>query len=114
MLKTVVVAMPIPPTYGGNNDLEIFMKWLQAFLNYLDVHQLVGERYDHHQVIIIRGVNPLLTSHLEIRVKQEVPQAPTLIGSHFTLPYNNDAHGNERISTGLVQHYNTMWSTKQH
>ena len=48
-LKTVVVATPIP-TYGGNDDLEIFMKWLQAFLNYLDVHQLVGKRYDHHQV----------------------------------------------------------------
>jgi hypothetical protein len=42
-LNTVVVAMPIP-TYGGNNDLEIFMKWLQVFLNYLDVHQLVGKR----------------------------------------------------------------------
>ena len=39
------------PTYGGNDNLEIFMKWLQAFLNYLDVHQLVGERYDHHWVI---------------------------------------------------------------
>ena len=51
-LKTVAAAMPIP-TYRGNDDLEIFMKWLQAFLNYLDVHQLVGERYDHHWVIMM-------------------------------------------------------------
>ena len=41
--------------YGGNDDLEIFMKWLQAFLNYLDIHQLVGERYGHHQVITMRA-----------------------------------------------------------
>ena len=52
-LKTVAVAMPIP-TYRGNDDLEIFMKWLQAFLNYLDVHQLVGEKYDHHRVTMMR------------------------------------------------------------
>ena len=51
-LKTVAAAMPIP-TYGGNDDLEIFMKWLQAFLNYLDVHQLVGEKYDHHRVTMM-------------------------------------------------------------
>jgi hypothetical protein len=52
-LKTVAAATPIP-TYEGNDDLEIFMKWLQAFLNYLDVHQLVGERYDHHRIITMR------------------------------------------------------------
>jgi hypothetical protein len=53
-LKTVAAATPIP-TYEGNDDLEIFMKWLQAFLNYLDVHQLVGETYDHHRVITMRA-----------------------------------------------------------
>ena len=53
-LKTVVASMPIP-TYRGNNDLEIFMKWLQAFLNYLDIHQLVGKKYDHHWVITMRA-----------------------------------------------------------
>ena len=52
-LKTVVAATPIP-TYGGNDNLEIFMKWLQVFLNYLDIHQLVGKKYDHHQVITMR------------------------------------------------------------
>ena len=53
-LKTVAAAMPIP-MYGGNDNLEIFMKWLQAFLNYLDIHQLVGKRYDHHWVITMRA-----------------------------------------------------------
>ena len=47
VLKTVVVATPTP-MYKGNDYLEIFMRWLQAFLNSLDIHQLVGETYDHH------------------------------------------------------------------
>ena len=50
-LKTVAVATPIP-TYEGNDNLEIFMRWLQAFLNYMDVHKT----YDHHRVITMHTV----------------------------------------------------------
>ena len=52
-LKTVAAATPIP-MYRENDDLEIFMKWLQVFLNYLDIHQLVGEIYNYHQVITMQ------------------------------------------------------------
>jgi hypothetical protein len=40
-VKSVAAIIPIP-TYGGNNDLEVFMKWLQGFLTFVNIHHLIG------------------------------------------------------------------------
>jgi hypothetical protein len=42
-IKTIAAVTPVPK-YGGNNDLEVFMKWLQGFLTFIDIHQLVGQQ----------------------------------------------------------------------
>jgi hypothetical protein len=42
-IKTIAAVTPVPK-YGGNNDLEAFMKWLQGFLTFIDIHQLVGQQ----------------------------------------------------------------------
>ena len=38
--------MPVPK-YRGDDDLEIFMKWLQGFLTFIDIHQLMGCSNDY-------------------------------------------------------------------
>jgi hypothetical protein len=39
-IKTVAAVTPIPK-YGGDDNLEAFMEWLQSFLKFLNIHQLV-------------------------------------------------------------------------
>jgi len=41
------------PKYRGEDDLEAFMKWLQAFLTFLDIHQLVGRDNDYNRILTI-------------------------------------------------------------
>jgi hypothetical protein len=41
------------PTYGGDDDLEVFMKWLQGFLTFIDIHQLVGFDNDYNRILTI-------------------------------------------------------------
>src|ERR1700692_687592 len=45
-IKSVATVTPVP-TYSGEDDLDTFMKWLQNFLTFIDIHQLVGEQNDH-------------------------------------------------------------------
>ena len=52
-MKNVAANTPIP-TYSGDDDLEIFMRWLQDFLAYIDINELVGETNDYHRVLTTR------------------------------------------------------------
>ena len=38
------------PTYGGDDDIETFMRWLNDFLNSLDTLQPMGEIRNHHRI----------------------------------------------------------------
>jgi hypothetical protein len=49
-IKAVAAITPVPK-YGGDNDLETFMEWLQGFLTFIDIHQLVGRDNDYNQII---------------------------------------------------------------
>jgi len=53
-LKTVTAATSMPK-YDGDDDLETFMKWLQGFTSFLDVHRLVGPENDHLRVTATRA-----------------------------------------------------------
>ena len=50
--KSVAAVMPIPK-YGGGDDLEEFMRWLQKFLNFVDIHQLVGIANDYNRTLTL-------------------------------------------------------------
>ena len=52
VMKTVAAVTPLPK-YGGDNDLEIFMKWLVEFLTFIDIHQLVGLAHDYNRTLTI-------------------------------------------------------------
>jgi hypothetical protein len=49
-IKTIAAVTPVPK-YRGNDDLE--MKWLQGFLTFIDIHQLVGRSNDYNQILAI-------------------------------------------------------------
>jgi hypothetical protein len=49
-LKMVASSTPTP-AYKGEDDLEMFMKWLQDYVNYLEIHQLVGATNDYHRIL---------------------------------------------------------------
>ena len=51
-VKSVASVISIP-TYGGDDDLEVFMKWLQGFLTFIDIHQLVGFENDYNRILTI-------------------------------------------------------------
>jgi len=51
-IKSVAATTPIPK-YGGNDNLEEFMKWLQEFLTFVDIHQLVGHNNDYNRTLTI-------------------------------------------------------------
>jgi hypothetical protein len=51
-VKLVASVISIP-TYGGDDDLEVFMKWLQGFLTFIDIHQLVGFDNDYNRILTI-------------------------------------------------------------
>ena len=38
------------PNYWGRNDLVVFMRWLQNFIAYIDIQQLVGESNDFYRL----------------------------------------------------------------
>jgi hypothetical protein len=38
------------PNYWGRNDLVVFMRWLQNFIVYLDIQQLVGRSNDTYRL----------------------------------------------------------------
>ena len=50
--KSVAATVPIPK-YGGSDDLEEFMKWLQKLLTFVDIHQLVGEANDYNRTLTV-------------------------------------------------------------
>src|SRR6266852_7488790 len=52
VMKTVTAVTPLPK-YGGEDDLEIFMKWLVEFLTFIDIHQLVGIAHDYNRTLTI-------------------------------------------------------------
>ena len=52
VMKTVAVVTPLPK-YGGDDDLEIFMKRLVEFLTFIDIHQLVGLAHDYNWTLTI-------------------------------------------------------------
>ena len=52
VMKTVAAVTPLPK-YGGEDDLEIFMKWLVEFLTFIDIHQLVGVAHDYNRTLTI-------------------------------------------------------------
>jgi hypothetical protein len=49
----MVAAVTPVPKYGGDDDLETFMKWLQGFLTFIDIHQLVGRDNDYNRILTI-------------------------------------------------------------
>lgn len=51
-LKSVASGISAP-TYRGEDNLETFMRWLQKFLYYLEINQLVGEANDHNRILAI-------------------------------------------------------------
>ena len=51
-IKTVAAVTP-ESKYGGDDDLETFMKWLQGFLMFIDIHQLIGCNNDYNRVLTI-------------------------------------------------------------
>src|SRR6266849_2168905 len=51
-IKTFTAVTPVPK-YEGDDDLEILMKWLQGFLTFIDIHQLVGRNNDYNRVLTI-------------------------------------------------------------
>jgi hypothetical protein len=53
-IKSVAAITPVP-IYSGEDDLEVFMTWLQNFLTFIDMHQLVGERNEHNRVTTTRS-----------------------------------------------------------
>ena len=50
--KSVAATVPILK-YGGSDDLEEFMKWLQKLLTFVDIHQLVGEANDYNRTLTV-------------------------------------------------------------
>jgi hypothetical protein len=50
-----VAAVTPAPTYNGEDDLEIFMKWLQSYLTFLDIHRLVGRDSDYERILTLRA-----------------------------------------------------------
>ena len=50
--KSVAAVTPIPQ-YGGGDDLKEFMRWLQKFLNFVDIHQLVGIANDYNRTLTL-------------------------------------------------------------
>jgi hypothetical protein len=54
-IKTVAAVTPALK-YGGNDDLEAFMKWLPGFLTFIDIHQLVGCSNDYNWILTIGSV----------------------------------------------------------
>ena len=50
--KSIATTVPIPK-YGGSDDLEEFMKWLQKLLTFVNIHQLVGEANDYNRTITV-------------------------------------------------------------
>jgi hypothetical protein len=42
VIKTMAASIPIPK-YGGDDDLEVFMMWLQDFLTFIDLHHGSGQ-----------------------------------------------------------------------
>ena len=51
-IKTVTTVTPVP-RYRGDNDLKVFMKWLQGFLTFINIHQLMGRGNDYNQILTI-------------------------------------------------------------
>ena len=47
-----VATVPIPK-YGGSDNLEEFMKWLQKLLMFVNIHQLVGEANDYNWMLTV-------------------------------------------------------------
>jgi hypothetical protein len=41
--------------YDGDDDLEVFMTWIHAFMSFLDLHQIVGDKNDHNRTTILHS-----------------------------------------------------------
>src|SRR5271169_83997 len=52
VIKTMAASVPVPK-YGGDDDLEVFMKWLQELLAFIDLHQIVGRRNDYMRILTL-------------------------------------------------------------
>src|SRR5271170_2066135 len=52
VIKTMAASVPVPK-YGGDDDLEVFMKWLQELLAFIDLHQIVGRRNDYTRILTL-------------------------------------------------------------
>jgi len=48
----MAASVPVPK-YGGDDDLEVFMKWLQELLAFIDLHQIVGRRNDYTRILTL-------------------------------------------------------------
>jgi hypothetical protein len=79
-IKSVATVTPVP-TYSGEDDLETFMKWLQNFLTFIDIHQLVGEQNDHNRVITTRSA---LTGPTQVWFDTTI--RPNQISRHREMP----------------------------
>ena len=69
------------PKYDGDDDLETFMKWLQGFISFLDVHRLVGPDNDHLRVTATQAT---LTGPAETWFDMSIK--PGVLTSHWQYP----------------------------
>ena len=51
-LKTVAMGTPMP-TYGGEDNLEVFMTWIHSLMCFYNLHQIVGPEHNHNRTTIL-------------------------------------------------------------
>ena len=49
------MGMPMP-TYGGEDNLEVFMTWIHNLMCFYNLHQIVGPEHNHNRTTILRAV----------------------------------------------------------
>src|SRR5271170_2638198 len=50
-----IAAVTTVPSYGGEDDLEVFMTWLQNLMTFIDMNEIVGESKDYTRAIMTRA-----------------------------------------------------------
>ena len=53
-LKTIATGTPVP-TYGGKDDLEVFMTWIHSLMCFYHLHQIIGPEHDHDRTTILHA-----------------------------------------------------------
>ena len=46
--------MPMP-TYGSEDDLEVFMTWIHSLMCFYDLHQIIGPEHNHNRTTILHA-----------------------------------------------------------